>query len=120
MKITETALEFMLECAKGAHPREFIGLLRAEKGVITETLLFPGSKFNRSSSSLLFDMVPPDPSIVGSVHSHPSEPIPSKADLEFFRRTGRIHLIIGYPYTASTVAAYDAFGKPTTLELVKG
>lgn len=118
MKIRQTAVEFILETAKGAYPREFVGLLRAENSVITEVLIFPGSEFRRNSSSVLMNMVPLDPSIVGSVHSHPSAPLPSRADLRFFER-GKINIIAGYPYDEKSLAAYDSRGKPVQLEIVK-
>lgn len=118
MKITKTALEFILETARKAHPREFLGLLRAKDDVIIETLIIPGSKFEKNRSSLYPHMVPLDPSIVGSVHSHPGPPHPSRADLSFFEK-GAINMIIGYPYTVDSIAVYNAHGKPTTLEIVK-
>jgi proteasome lid subunit RPN8/RPN11 len=118
VKIRRKAVEFILETAKAAYPREFVGLLRAENGAITEVLIFPGSEFRRNSSSLYPHMVPLDPSIVGSVHSHPGEPLPSRADLRFFER-GKINIIAGYPYRPGDLAAYDARGKAVPLEIVK-
>lgn len=118
MKIRRKALEFILETAKGAYPREFIGLLRAEKGVITEILLFPGSSFNRNSSSYAEHMIPIDMSIIGSVHSHPSEALPSRADLRVFSKWS-INIIAGYPYVPENLAAFDSNGKPVELEMVK-
>ena len=118
MKIRRTAVEFILETAKAAYPREFVSMLRAEGGVITEVLIFPGSEFRRNSSSVLLDMVPLDPSIIGSVHSHPCEPLPSRADLRFFER-GRVNIIAGHPYRPQDLAAYDARGRPVQLEIVK-
>ncbi len=117
MKITRVALEFILEASKGAHPREFIGMLRAEDGTITETLIIPGSTFEECRSSILTYMVPIDLSLVGSVHSHPGPPRPSRADLEFFRRMGKFHIIVGYPYTPQSVAAFNSDGSPAALEL---
>ena len=118
MKISQTAVDFILESAKGAYPREFVGLLRAKKGVITEVLIIPGSKFEINRSSIFQNMVPIDTSIVGSVHSHPGRPIPSRADLNFFEK-GKINIIAGYPYTFESLAAYNADGTPATLEIVK-
>lgn len=118
MKITETAVDFILESARGAYPREFVGLLRAKDGIITEVLIIPGSKFGMNRSSIFTNMVPIDPSIVGSVHSHPGRPIPSRADLNFFER-GKLNIIAGYPYTFESLAAYNADGTPTKLEMVK-
>ncbi len=118
MKITQQAVDFILESAKGAYPREFVGLLRARGGIITEVLIIPGSKFEINRSSIFQNMVPIDPSIVGSVHSHPGPPIPSRADLNFFEK-GKINIIAGYPYTFESLAAYNADGTPAKLEIVK-
>ncbi len=117
MKITRTALEFILEASRGAHPREFIGMLRADGDTITETLIIPGSTFENCRSSILAYMVPIDHSIIGSIHSHPGAPRPSQADLEFFRKMGRFHMIVGYPYTADSIAAFNSDGSPASLEL---
>jgi len=118
VKISETAVEFILEAARGAYPREFVGLLRAKDGVIIETLIIPGSKFEKNYSSIFMHMVPLDLSIVGSVHSHPGPARPSRADLRFFER-GKVNIIAGYPYDFASMAAFDAQGRPTTLEIVK-
>ncbi|MCK4328070.1 MAG: Mov34/MPN/PAD-1 family protein [Candidatus Diapherotrites archaeon] len=118
MKISATAVEFILETARGAYPREFVGLLRGKDGVIIEVLIFPGSKFEENRSSIFMHMVPLDPSIVGSVHSHPGPARPSRADLQFFER-GMVNIIAGRPYTFENLAAFDAHGNPTKLEIVK-
>ncbi|MCD6414086.1 MAG: Mov34/MPN/PAD-1 family protein [Candidatus Diapherotrites archaeon] len=115
MKIKEDTLDFILEACRNTYPNEFLGLLRAKGGTITEVLLIPGSKFEHTSSTLRRDMVPLDPTIVGSVHSHPGRPIPSKADLNFFSKFGKIHLIVGYPFTRDTIAVFG----PERLEIVK-
>lgn len=98
VKIREKTLQVILEAAKNAYPREFLGLLRAEDGVITEILVAPMPRFEIGRSSMRLDMKPLDPSIVGSVHSHPGSARPSKADMHFFSKFGRVHLIIGYPF----------------------
>jgi proteasome lid subunit RPN8/RPN11 len=64
-------------------------------------------------------MMPVDFNIVGTIHSHPSpHPIPSDADLELFRKHGRIHIIIAYPYDKNSWKAYDYAGNETTLKIV--
>lgn len=118
MKISELAVEFILETARGAYPREFVGLLREKDGVIIETLIIPGSKFEENQSAIFPHMVPLDPSIVGSVHSHPGVPRPSRADLNFFEKH-RVNIIAGYPYGMDNLAVFDSRGKPIDLEMVK-
>jgi len=116
MKIRKETLEFILEACRRTYPKEFIGLLRTKRGIISEVLVIPGSKFESYSSTLRRDMVPMDPSIVGSVHSHPGRPIASKADINFFSKFGKIHLIVGYPFSSSDIAVY---GTDSKLEIVK-
>jgi proteasome lid subunit RPN8/RPN11 len=67
-------------------------------------------------------MEPPDIFLetAGTVHSHPSGNYrPSGADLEFFRKMGDTHIIIGYPYTETTWQAYNRAGEPIKLEIVR-
>lgn len=115
MKIQESTLDFILEACRKMYPNEFLGLLRANNDVIVEVLVIPGSKFEHTSSLLRRDMVPLDPTIVGSVHSHPGKPIPSKADLAFFSKFGKIHMIVGYPFTRKDISVFGS----ETLEIVK-
>ena len=115
MKVKQIAIEFMVEAARNAYPNEFVGLLRAEDNVITEVLLFPGSKFEHNYSTLAMHMVPIDLSIVGSVHSHPGNVIPSRADLKFFSEHGKIHIIVG----TREIKAFDREGNPIQLEIIK-
>jgi proteasome lid subunit RPN8/RPN11 len=59
----------------------------------------------------------PEPITVGV--GRPSGPIrPSDADLTFFPRTGRYHLIIGYPYQKNNWRCFTADGKPHELEVI--
>ncbi len=113
--IKRKALEFILEASKNNYPKEFAGLLRANGKVITEVILLPRTEWNERSALLFLDMLPADPSIVGSVHSHPGPAIPSKADLEFFSKFGRIHIIVGYPFRFEDVRVYSPSGKPMDL-----
>jgi len=116
MKIKKFALEFIVQLARNALPHEFVGMLRAENKIITEVLLIPGSEFGTHYSRIFLNMVPIDPSIVGSVHSHPGAPNPSKADFHFFSKFGRVHLIIGL---GGAVRAFNSQGSPIDLEIVK-
>lgn len=115
MKIKKDTFDFIVEACRNTYPHEFIGLLRAKGDTITEVLVIPGSTFERSRSTLKEYMVPLDPSIVGSVHSHPGPPIPSKADLNFFSKHGKIHIIVGI----NAIRAFDRHGNPVHLEIIK-
>ena len=119
MKIKQETMEFILQACRNTYPNEFMALLQQRDDVIQGIMVIPGSKFEKHSSTLMRHMVPMDQSIVGSVHSHPGPPIPSEADLRFFAKQGRIHIIIGQPYTIKTTRAFTQEGNPTQLEIVK-
>ncbi len=111
--IKRKALDFLLEASRNNFPNEFAGMLRAQGNVITEILVIPRTEWNNRSALIFLDMLPADPSIVGSVHSHPGPAIPSQADLEFFSKFGKIHIIVGYPFRETDIRAYLPSGEPT-------
>lgn len=118
-KIRRDALDLICESAKSQHPHEFGGLLRVEKGVITEIILLPGTISGETHAIFQLGMMPVDFSVKGTVHSHPgSVPRPSGADLELFRKYGSMHIIIAEPYTPQTWRAYDGRGDPMDMEVV--
>jgi proteasome lid subunit RPN8/RPN11 len=117
--IKKKALQMILESAKSSYPNEFGSLLRAEEGEISELILLPGTISGNSQAIFQLYMRPIDFSIVGSAHSHPSGNYnPSEADLDFFRRTGSVHIIVGYPFTIRTWAAYNVLGERIKLEVL--
>lgn len=119
MKIERELVDFILSVARSAYPDEFAGILRVEKGVLTEVLMLPGSAFSEGAAHLRLDMLPIDRSAVGTVHSHPAPSnSPSDADLVLFRKYGRIHLIVSYPYREQDLAAYTKAGEPIELEII--
>ncbi|HEX55433.1 MAG: hypothetical protein DRO90_01785 [Candidatus Altiarchaeales archaeon] len=119
--IRKNALKFILNASKRTYPREFIGLLRGGPDIIEEILLIPRSLFGDNFSVIEFNMKPIDPSIIGSVHSHPSHSYePSDADLRFFRKMGFIHLILKYPYQSiEDIATYDMNGNRLPLHVLE-
>lgn len=109
----------IMEASKDSYPREFGALLRAEDNVIYEIALVPGTI--QSDRYTLFYMYskPIDFSLVGSVHSHPSGITkPSDEDLRMFSLTGKIHIIVGYPYNLKDYSAYDRSGNKVPLEII--
>jgi proteasome lid subunit RPN8/RPN11 len=117
--ISRALLDLLLELGRESHPREFAGVLREEGGVISEFTLLPGTVTGSGSATLFLDMMPLDTHVAGSVHSHPNGVLsPSQADLSFFPRTGRYHLIVGYPYSRDNWRCFRADGSPTGLEVV--
>ena len=117
--IKRDTLSLLLRMAEDSHPNEFVALLRERDGLIDEVNMLPGTVVREDSASLFYDMMPLDTHVAGSAHSHPSGPIiPSDADLRFFPRTGRYHLIIGYPYRKTDWRCFTADGKSHELEVV--
>jgi proteasome lid subunit RPN8/RPN11 len=111
-------LDLLLEIGNARHPYEFAGLLRETDGVIDELNLVPGTVSSEGSASVLLDMMPLDTHVVGSVHSHPNGYIkPSQADLGFFSRSGRYHIIVGYPYSRNDWRCFRVDGEPVPLEV---
>jgi len=70
--IRKRTLKMILEASKSSYPDEFGAFLRAEKGVIRELILLPGTVSGHSHASFKMYMLPIDFTIVGTVHSHPS------------------------------------------------
>jgi proteasome lid subunit RPN8/RPN11 len=116
--IKKAALEFILGVSRKTYPREFTALLRGGEDQIDEVLLIPGTLFGEDFATIRMDMKPLDPTIIGSVHSHPSKSFrPSDADLNFFGKAGFVHLVVKYPYQSiADVAAYDISGSRLELE----
>jgi proteasome lid subunit RPN8/RPN11 len=106
--IRKDVLDMVQEAARASHPNEFGATLRAEKGVVTELILVPGTLGGDKHAILPLGYLPVDPSIVGTIHSHPGPwAIPSDADKQLFNAFGHTHIIIAEPYTDRTWIAYD-------------
>jgi len=64
-------------------------------------------------------MQPIDFNIVGTVHSHPSfSAHPSDADLQLFRKHGKIHIIAAAPYDKTSWLAYNHNGEELDLKVI--
>jgi proteasome lid subunit RPN8/RPN11 len=110
--IRQDLLSLLLQMGRDAHPNEFVALLMEQDGVIDEVTLLPGTVSGEDSASLLYDMMPLSTHIAGSCHSHPNGVLqPSGADIRFFPRTGRFHVIIGYPYTEQDWRCFSSDGQ---------
>jgi proteasome lid subunit RPN8/RPN11 len=133
--IAEETLEFILETCANSHPREFMGLLRAEDAssprlrfhgsepgsgrVITDVLVIPGTKSGEAMASLREEMIPTNSGGIGTVHSHPSGSTrPSNEDLRTFSRKGVRHIIVGKPYDRDSWDCYDTEGSSVELEVL--
>ena len=119
--IRRDVLRLIMSASRSQHPKEFGAFLRAEKGVVTEILLAPGRIAGDAHTIFSVWNMPVDPSLVGSVHSHPSpHPFPSDADKQFFSHSGHTHIIMASPYTESSWRAYDATAEEIQLAIVDG
>ena len=116
--IAKDTLDFILEASRSSMPDEFAGLLQADKEIITEVLIVPGTESSRMSALIRLYMLP-NIQVVGSAHSHPSSDIrPSKEDIAFSSRTGDYHIIVGPPFDESSWACYDPLGQRRELPVV--
>ena len=119
-KIRRRTLKMIMEASKSTYPEEFAAFLRAEEGVIRELVLLPGTVSGDSHAIFRMSMLPVDFTIVGTIHSHPSETsLPSDADLELFRKYGWVHIIAHYPYELDCYTAYNGRGEIIELEVVR-
>ena len=119
--IPSNILDAIYAGAKELYPRESFLLLRGKKskGIInvTDLVLAPFAAHEEGAVHFNPYMFAGDFSIVGTVHSHPSENnSPSDTDLNYF--FGRILVIVGYPYEGkSCIAAYDSNGNKVPIEV---
>lgn len=119
MKISRDALDFARGLAESSMPEEIIGLLRETDGVITDVLLAPQTEASETQVFYREESLPIDPSVIGSVHSHPNGVLrPSDTDLKMFGSRGRVHIILGAPYGPRDWRAYDRRGREIRLEVV--
>ncbi|RLF07862.1 MAG: hypothetical protein DRJ60_01675 [Thermoprotei archaeon] len=126
MKLMEIAFprdlfEGLLQLAKDNHPHEIFLLLRGRMEKMTayvEEFIFPiGTTFGLGFSGFSPYSLPLDPSIIGSVHSHPSGlPRPSIQDLHSF--FGVIMVIVAYPYDLTSTAAYHKSGRMLKIRVI--
>ncbi len=112
-------IDMVNESAQSSLPNEFVAMLRAEMGVITEILLLPGTFVNYHSATIQLYMLPIDLSVIGTIHSHPGPSNHwSQADLDLFGRFGNTHIITCLPFDRKSWQAYDYKGDPVQLELI--
>lgn len=117
--IRRRTLKMILEASKSQYPNEFAAMLKADKGVIRELWLLPGTESGETSALFRLHMMPSEPKVVGTVHSHPSHSFePSDADLDLFGRFGYCHIIVCEPFGMRSWACYDGHGNRRKLEVV--
>ncbi|MDP7975211.1 MAG: Mov34/MPN/PAD-1 family protein [TACK group archaeon] len=112
--LQDETLEGIMEYAKGMYPNEIILLARGKKVsgylFIEEVLSPPFQRAGRSFASYAVWSLPYSPSIVGTIHSHPSGALyPSLQDL--LQYYGRVMGIAAYPYAGKmNLAFFDRNG----------
>jgi len=120
--IKKDTLNFIFECAKSNYPKEFGGLLRVdsdEKTTIIEIVILPGTISGDSHAIFQLHMLPIDFSIIGTCHSHPSLSFnPSDADMFLFRKYGRVHIVVAYPFDNSSWQAYNNNGEKIDISVI--
>ena len=104
-----------------AYPNEGILLLRgkSKKGVVevTGVVVPPAASHGAAFSSFNWWMLPIDLSYLGVAHSHPSGNH-SPSDQDLLHATGRIMVIMGYPYaTVDNLGVYDHDGNRVPFEV---
>ncbi len=119
IRIKKELLETLFALGKSQHPNEFLAVLKYNGDIIEDLELIPGTISDKSSAGFDTFMMPLGTDTAGSAHSHPTGPVkPSTADLRFFPKTGRYHIIIGAPYDENSWRVFRADGKPAAAEVV--
>lgn len=113
--LQKSVVDDIINFAKSNHPREcsafLAGKIKKNTLFITHLLYQNFNSDNKSTS--IEQKLPLLSGSAGSVHSHPSgSNKPSRVDMEFFAKTGMVHLIICAPYLQRNIAMYDANGQP--------
>ena len=137
--VTRALVRKIIEFAKSSYPNEFGAAITCKgvhsghlsqvdgsgnpvfkvKEVLTDLELLYSSSTNRNSVIFSkYDSAGSRISVDGFVHSHPSgAAIPSRADIRSFTMFVT-NLIIGYPFTEDSIAAYDRVGNRLEMEIV--
>ncbi len=116
--IARETLNFILSVSKSSYPKEFAGMLYADNGIITRVDV-PLTQSSDVSAVMNLFMLPVNPHLIGSVHSHPSgDMTPSATDMKMFMQNGDYHIIVGYPYDMKSWVCYDRVGKRRNLDVL--
>ena len=114
--IDEDLLDTLLEAARRKYPKEFFVLLEGrregENFYITSFVYVPWKEGYRHA---IIDLNNVPHGVIGSFHSHPTTPYPSREDITTFPFLGSVHLIAGYPFRKEDVRAYDVKGEEIRL-----
>src|SRR5918911_2678400 len=119
--ITRQTADGIITYSKTCHQNEGILILggkRNKKQIVVDSLVLPPFSVHGPyySGFPSYDL-PFDLSYVGTAHSHPSgSNKPSLEDLNNYY--GSVSIIISYPYTYNTIAAFDIDGNNLELQII--
>ena len=117
--IYNTVVDDIIDFAKANHPKEFVAFFHGmieDKRFIIDSLVYNEFRSNENSAAPIFHFA--DKSFYGSVHSHPGHSNrPSRADRQFFMKTGIIHAIICVPFRKENIAFYNMDGESIEVEI---
>ena len=122
MFITRDVVDGLLDYCSQLHPKEGILLVRGKSSkndININALVIPPIPVHSSRySSFPIHMLPFDPSILGTAHSHPSGVVrPSLEDLNHY--FGRVMVIIGYPYKSEKdIGIFDREGNSAAYSVI--
>jgi proteasome lid subunit RPN8/RPN11 len=119
--ITRQTADGIITYSKTCHPNEGILILGGKSNkneiVVDSLILPPFSVHGPYYSGFPSYDLPFDLSYVGTAHSHPSgSNKPSLEDLNNYY--GLVSIIINYPYTYDTIAAFDRDGNHMKLQII--
>lgn len=119
--ITRQTADGIITYSKTCHPNEGILILRGKSSkneIFVDGLILPPFSVHGPYYSGFpnYDL-PFDLSYVGTAHSHPGgSNKPSLEDLNNYY--GLVSIIINYPYTYNTIAAFDRDGNHMELQII--
>ena len=120
IKIKRDTINKIIDLSRETHPKEFLAFFDGIIGpevIITDIFYQPYIANNRSAFARLD--IPLTTRTLGSIHSHPGpRNTPSSADRTFFRKSGLVHAIIGYPYREEDVAFYNHHGEQINVTII--
>lgn len=117
--VKKDVIDTIFDLAKENNPKEFLaffqGKIKNNRLVINQLDYHQYyASYNSAFPTLQYGKM----DFLGSVHSHPgSSNRPSKADIEFFRKTGILHAIICRPFDFSSIKFYNHQGEEIIIKI---
>lgn len=117
--IKKEIIEIIIELAKENYPKEFLAFFQGKiKNNKLNIEQLDYHQYYASESSAFPILQYGKMNFYGSVHSHPSlSNKPSRADIEFFRKTGIVHAIICKPFDFEHINFYNHQGEEIIIKI---